>query len=110
MRFEDLGSSYIKALKQIGIVNPIPLTSTNATDKKVLDYVSMYSPAAVMRAKQVFAIYMRHHGYDFPKHWGDVKVTQKDRILFSLQNSYKSIYWKYLRNYVLRLEENTRRR
>ena len=44
-------------------------------------------------------------GYDFPKEWGEVKITTTDRMLFRLQNIYKHFYWKCLRCYILNKEK-----
>lgn len=108
MRFENLSADYFEALKQIGIQNLLPLPKANATGKNNANFISYYSPEAIIRAKKVFGIYMSLLGYDFPKEWGDLEITLKEKTSFKLQNIYKHAYWKYLRYYTLRLEMMTR--
>lgn len=105
MRFENLNYDYEEALKRIGIKNPLPLQVVNKTNKENTSFVPYYSQDSIKRAKKVFAIYMSLIGYEFPSKWGEVKVTSKEKILFRLQNTYKSLYWKYLRFYVHKLEK-----
>ena len=105
MRFENLSSSYCEALKRIGIKNPLPLPSANTTKKQDSDFISCYSSKAIIRAKKVFGIYMKELGYEFPKEWGEVEISTKERMLYKLQNAYKHIYWKHLRYYALKLEK-----
>lgn len=101
MRFKDLNTSYMEALKRIGIEAPLPLPKANKTSKKSSSFISYYSPKSIIRAKKVYSIYMSLIGYDFPKEWGDVKITMTDRMQFRLQNLYKHFYWKCLRYYIL---------
>jgi hypothetical protein len=41
-----------------------------------------YSPKSIIRAKKVYGIYRGLIGYDFPKEWGEVKITTADRMKY----------------------------
>jgi len=107
MKFENLDSSYFEALKRIGIEDPLPLPKNNITSKESEDFLSYYSPKSIIRAKKVYGIYMNLIGYDFPKEWGEVKITTADRMKYKIQNIYKHAYWKYLRYYILNQENKS---
>lgn len=102
IRFENIDATYKEALNLIGIENPQPLPKKNITGSRTRDYISYYSPEAVIRAKKIFGPYMKKVGYDFPKEWGHQAATRYDLMLFGILNIFRTLYWKYMRYYLFR--------
>ncbi len=102
IRFENIDDDFNRALKMIGISDPKPLPRKNVTSYRDRDFSTYYSPEAIDRAKKVFGLYMKKVGYEFPKNWGDSKITWREQMQFNLHNLYREFYWKYLRYYVFK--------
>ena len=103
IRFENLNSNYLDALKLIGIIEPLrPLPKANVTNKESTDFLSYYSQKSIIRAKKVFKEYMQLMDYEFPKEWGNVTTTKRDQLLFKLINIPMNIYWRYMRFYIFK--------
>jgi hypothetical protein len=98
IRFENLQEDFAQALQQIGVAPVRPLPHTNPTGRRDQDFLSYYTPDVVAHAKWVFGPYMKQWGYEFPRAWGCTQISGWNQFQFDLLNTFRTVYWKYLRN------------
>lgn len=98
IRFENLVEDFATVLKMLNIEPKRPLPLVNLTARRTRSYVSYYSTReAIARANWVFGPFMREWGYEFPREWGDMRVTWWNQLEYDFLNVFRTMYWKYLR-------------
>ena len=98
IRFEHLEEDFANVLKLMGIEQKRPLPTKNKTKQKVEDFWQYYdTPQMQQRARRVFGPFMEIWNYQFPPEWGDFSLSKWQRAEFAFYNSFRNIYWRYLR-------------
>src|SRR5262245_8992392 len=97
IKFEHLQNDFAEALRLIGIEPVRPLPVVNKTAERAKEYSSYYNAEAIERAKWVFGPFMQQWGYKFPAEWGDSSITTWNQLQFDFFNTFRQVYWKYLR-------------
>lgn len=100
MRFENLQEDFSKVLDLMGIEQVRPLPVVNASSRQ-RDFTSYYSPAAIERAKSVFAGYMREWDYRFPEAWGQPEYSSVDHAKYVTSTAIIKLYWQYLKRFLV---------
>lgn len=92
IRFENLEEDFKSAIRFLGIPynSDCGIQSTNSrsigkTYGKSKDFFSYYekSPELISRAKMVFGPFNHEWSYDFPKHWGEIDISNKNDLMYS---------------------------
>lgn len=98
MRFEHLADSFEQALLAMGVEPVRRLPLFNKTGEKKKHFTEYYdTPEVRRRAVKVFGPYMKQWGYEFPEEWPEAQETNGDDSTYHLINSFRKIYWKFLR-------------
>lgn len=99
MKYENLQEDFSNVLDEIGIEQVRPLPVVNSTTRK-RHFASYYSPAAIDRAKSVFAGYIHEWGYRFPDDWGQPEYTAVDQAKYRISTSILKLYWRHLKHHM----------
>ena len=98
LRYETLSEDFSKFLEFMGIDKVRDLPIVNRTEGRPLHFIELYSkPETIIRAKKVFAAFMKQWGYSFPKEWDGYPESKFYNALFPASNFILKIYWCYLR-------------
>jgi hypothetical protein len=97
IRFENLEEDFAKVLEMLRLEPRSALPESNRTAKDSSAFLELYTPDLRGRAKWVFGPYMEKWGYKFPSEWGNSRVTASSRLMHSVANIGRKLYWRYLR-------------
>jgi len=98
IRFETIAEDFLQVLALIGIEPKRPLPVVNKTAERGESFLSYYDrPAVRARAMRVFGPYMEKWGYAFPAEWGSYQTTPAAKLELGFYNSFRKVFWKYLR-------------
>jgi hypothetical protein len=97
IRFEHIEEDFHRAIEQLGIDPVRPLPHVNTTLERTRDFKSYYTPACYDRAHKIFGAYMQKWGYEFPRQWGDDKVTLSRQLRYRMTDALKRFYWVNIR-------------
>ena len=95
IRYEDIEEDYISVLKKVGIKNPKPLPVANKTFGKKHSIQDYYTKKIQDRAVSVFGPFLEKYNYRFPSQWGEIKVSNYQRIKFELISYLRRIKIKH---------------
>lgn len=98
LRFENLQEDFSKLLKILSIDQKSPLPGLNKTKNKEKSYLDYYTPETIGQAKKIFGPFMIKNGFEFPEHWGSVKITRFDLLNYYFWSFIRKFYYIYLRN------------
>ncbi len=98
IRYENLQDDFSRVLSGLGIDQERPLPMRNKTNKVSNGFLEMYKrPETIIRAKRVFAPFMKIWGYEFPEEWSTYKESRVSEVVFPVVAGAYGLYWKYLR-------------
>ncbi|MBK7380139.1 MAG: hypothetical protein IPJ03_14265 [Ignavibacteriales bacterium] len=93
IRYENIQQDFTEVLKRIGIQQDRPLPEKNKTTKDK-NFLEIYDPSIRQRAVNIFGPFMKEWGFEFPKEWGEIKISPFAQIEYEIVGFMKSIYWR----------------
>ena len=94
IRYENIQSDYLKALRMAGVKNPRPLPIANKTSGKKENNESYYTNEIRKRSLFVFGPFFKKYNYHFPKDWNNKNISHLSIILFNIIGFLKEWKWK----------------
>ncbi|MEM1145317.1 MAG: hypothetical protein AAGI88_22285 [Pseudomonadota bacterium] len=98
LRFEELQEGFASVLEKIGIQQVRDLPRRGNAVAWSHDPSEYYGTRSIVRAKWVFAPYMRRWGYSLPEQWGGFDATPLTDTVDGIMSIGRSFYWKHLRS------------
>ena len=95
IRYENIKTDYILALKEAGIESPKQLPIANKTVGKKDDLLNYYTKEIQSQAIYVFGPFLKKHKYSFPKKWGQKKVPLSSSVIFYFSGVFKKLIEPY---------------
>jgi hypothetical protein len=97
IKFETMNEDFGELLRVLGVepVRPIPVL--NKTRERKVDWISYYTPNMIDKARIVYGPFMQKWGYDFPKSWGQYRISRRKQLEFHLVILMKRVYLMYFR-------------
>lgn len=99
IRYENIETDYILALKKAGINNPPPLPIANKTEGKEKELSFYYTEEIKQRTISVFGPFMEKYKYRFPDNWGDIHIKLTRKIQFKLLRGMRNINELFFKKY-----------
>ena len=98
IRFEKLQEDFSLVLKKLDIAQIRPIPEYNVTNlKKNQKSNEFFKRRTYERAKFIFGPFMSEFGYQFPREWGDNKISLQSKILYNGFRPIRKFFWHLLK-------------
>jgi hypothetical protein len=97
IKYENIASDYLLAIKKAGVENPRPLPVANKTAGKKKNLSAYYTDDIKKKTIAVFGPFLEKYNYSFPEEWGEIKIPLKSKIQFKILGSLRKLNQKYFK-------------